>query len=94
MAQIGKRTEEKAKAAGRRRNYERKVVETGVQRFQPRGWANWVGTLMFGLLAIAMFVDAALAASDGRGADPIAAVAVAGLMGWMAILFARNREVF
>ena len=94
MAQIGKRTEDKSKGGGRRRNYERKVVETGLQRFQPKGWANWTGALMFGLIGVAMAVDAVFAASSGRGADPIAAAVVAMLMLWMAALFASNREAF
>jgi hypothetical protein len=94
MAQIGKRSEETGKSGGRRRNYEVKVVETGMQRYVPKGWANWLGLVMFGLIAVAMAVDAVVAASKGRGADPVAAVVVALLLGWMALSFARNREVF
>ncbi len=94
MAQIGKRTDEKPKSGGRRRNYERKIVETGIQRFRPKGWANWIGAGMFGLIGVAMAVDAVYAATNGRGADPVAAAVTAGLMGWMSVLFARNREVF
>lgn len=80
------------KASGRRRNYERKVVETGLQTFIPRGWANWVGVGMFGAITAAIIVGMLYSIIDGgHGGDPVAAAVTAALTGWMTILFARNR---
>jgi hypothetical protein len=79
------------KNAGRRRNYERKIVETGIQTFIPRGWANWVGTVMFGLITLVVFIEAIVAVGEGRRGDPVAAAVTAILLGWMTVLFARNR---
>lgn len=77
---------------GRRRNYERKVEEVGIQRWIPRGWANIAGTIMFGLLAIAVAVEAVLAIGRRSGAaDPLAAAIVTVLLAWMTVSFARNR---
>lgn len=76
---------------GRRRNYEAKVIETGVQRWIPRGWSNWTGMLMFAAVTVVVIVEFFAAIADKRGADPIAAAALAIMLGAITALFARNR---
>ena len=81
-----------AKPTGRRRNYEQKVVETGLQTFIPRGWANWVGVGMFGVITLAVLFEVVASITEGAQAgDALAAAVTAGLLLWMTILFARNR---
>jgi hypothetical protein len=80
------------KPSGRRRNYEPKIVETGLQTFIPRGWANWVGVAMFGAVTLAVLFEVVASLTEGaQGGDSVAAAVTAGLLAWMTVLFARNR---
>lgn len=82
----------KKKGSGRsRRNYETPAELTGWKRFQPTGWANWLGFVLFGIIFAALIVETAQATIEGRGADPIAALAMTAGFGWMVYLFATTR---
>jgi hypothetical protein len=73
---------------GRRRNYA--PAAKGPSKYLPTGWANWLGTILFGFVCAMCLVEAIVAASDGRGADPVAAAVLAALTGTMAFLFATS----
>lgn len=85
------RKKQPEKRGGRRRNYEAKVVETGIQTWIPRGWSNWTGTIMFAVITVLVVIEFFDALADGRGADPAAAALLAVMLGTIAALFARNR---
>jgi hypothetical protein len=80
-----------SRGSGRRANYAKPATEVGWRRFLPVGWANWLGFVMFAVIAIAMVVEVFSTAAEGKGADPFAAALMAGLTGWMTYLFATNR---
>lgn len=77
------------KKASRRRNYEPVVEETGLQKFTPTGWANWMGFVLFSILGVATAVETVIAATTRSDhTDWIVAGVMAVLCVWMAILFA------
>ena len=83
------------RAGGRRANYAPLAHTVGARRFFPFGWIMWVGWLMFGLLAVAMFVEiffaAAAATQDGYWGDVFGAVLMTVLFGWIFWLFGTSR---
>lgn len=81
----------KRKGGGRRANYAPAVDRVGTRRYLPVGWANWLGFVMFGLITIALVAETIRATIDQRGADPIAAGAMAIAFGTMTYLFATTR---
>lgn len=80
-----------ARTGGRRANYAPPPQAEGVRKYRPEGWANWLGTIMFSLIAIALVVEIITAVADGRGADPIAATILLAAFCWMIYLFATTR---
>lgn len=86
------RSTTRKKGSGRsRRNYTTPVERTGWKRFQPTGWANWLGLIIFGIIFVALVVETLQATFEGRGTDPIAAVVMTAAFGWMVYLFATTR---
>jgi hypothetical protein len=81
----------KKKKGGRRRNYEPAVELTGIRKMLPTGWGNWGGFLLFGLLAIALFVEFIFALGREGHSDWIAAIIMCGLFVWITVLFAITR---
>lgn len=81
----------KKKQGGRRRNYEPTVELTGIKKFLPTGWANWLGFGLFGLLGVAMLVEMVVAFDRNGHYDWIAALVLAGGFIWIAYLFAITR---
>jgi len=81
----------KKKKGGRRRNYEPTVQLTGIRKLLPSGWGNWGGFLLFGLLAVALFVEFLFAIGRSGKADWIAALVLCGLFVWITVLFAITR---
>lgn len=83
----------KAKTAGggRRANYAPAVDQVGARRYLPVGWANWIGFVMFGLIAVALAAETVRAVAEGRGADPIAAGAMTVAFAVMTYLFGTTR---
>lgn len=80
------------KKGGRRRNYEPTVEATGIKKFFPTGWANWVGTCLFGFLSIALFVEFIVALGRrSEHTDWIPAIILAFAFAWIAVLFAITR---
>ena len=84
-------TQERRKGRGRRANYAPDPKESGYRKYLPRGWANWLGFFLFGLIGIAIFADCIAAISQGRGADPIAAFLLGCAFVIVTYLFATNR---
>lgn len=80
----------KKKSGGRRRNYEPKVELTGIQRFLPTGWANWLGFAMFGALGLAFFIEGFVALSRPHY-DWVMSFIISVLCVWIAYLFAITR---
>ena len=83
---IGKST--KKKQGGRRRNYEPTVELTGIKKLLPTGWANWLGFSLFGICTVALLAEFVVALGRSGYADWIAALVLAGLFGWITVLFA------
>ncbi len=79
------------KTGGRRANYAPAVDQVGGRKYLPIGWANWMGFVMFGLITIALLAETIRATIDGRGTDPIAAVAMTAVFGTMTYLFGTTR---
>lgn len=79
------------KGAGRRANYAPSVDQVGARKYLPVGWANWLGFVLFGLIGIALAVEAVVGAVEGRGADPIAAAVMTVAFAVMTYLFATTR---
>jgi hypothetical protein len=89
---VAKAPARKKKGSGSsRRNYATPVEATGWRRFTPTGWANWLGLILFGIIFVALCVETVQATIEGRGADPVAALAVTIGFGWMVYLFATTR---
>lgn len=77
------------KKASRRRNYEPVVEETGLKKFTPTGWANWMGFILFGILGLVTAGETVSAASTrGDHTDWVVSGVLAVLCLWMAFLFA------
>jgi len=85
------RTRTKTKGGGRRANYAPAVDRVGARKYLPVGWANWLGFVMFGLIAVALFAEVIAATIQHRGADPIAAAIMMIAFGVMTYLFATTR---
>lgn len=81
----------KKKQGGRRRNYEPTVELTGIRKLLPTGWANWLGFVLFGLCAIALFVEFIVALGRSGHTDWVAALVLCGLFTWITVLFAITR---
>ena len=79
------------RAGGRRANYAPLAHTVGIRRFLPFGWIMWVGWIMFGLLALAMFSEIFFAISGSHFADSLGAVLMTGLFGWIFWLFGISR---
>ena len=86
-----KSKKKKSGGGGRRRNYEPKVEITGIHRFLPTGWANWLGFGLFGGLGIAFAIESAVATTRTGHTDWIAAIVVTVLCCWITYLFAITR---
>jgi hypothetical protein len=82
---------QRKRGGGRRANYAPAVDQVGIRRFLPVGWANWLGFVMFGLIAIALLAETLVAISETRGADPVAAAAMTAAFAVMAYLFGTTR---
>lgn len=82
---------QRKRAGGRRANYAPAVDQVGIRRLLPVGWANWLGFVMFGLIAIALLVETVVAISERRGADPVAAAAMTAVFAVMTYLFGTTR---
>ena len=80
----------KKKGGGRRRNYEPTVELTGVKKLLPTGWGNWLGFTLFGVCTVALVVEFFVALGRDHN-DWIAALVLAGLFGWITVLFAITR---
>jgi hypothetical protein len=85
------RGDKKKQTKGRRANYAPSPDQVGGRKYLPVGWSNWVGTILFGSLAIAVFIEIFVAISESRGADPVIATIMFCLLSWMTYLFATNR---
>jgi hypothetical protein len=81
----------KRKGGGRRANYAPAASEVGYGRFVPIGWANWLGFVLFGVITIALFVEAINATIEDRGNDNIAAAVMCVVFAVMTYLFATTR---
>ena len=81
----------KKKQGGRRRNYEPTVELTGFKKLFPTGWANWLGFGLFGICTLALVVEFVVALGRDGHTDWIAALVLAGLFGWITVLFAITR---
>ncbi len=90
-----KKNKKLRRAGGRRANYAPLAHTVGGRRFIPFGWIMWVGWVMFGVLAVAMFAEiffaAAAAMQDGFWGDVFGAVLMTGLFGWMFWAFGTAR---
>lgn len=82
---------DKKKKGGRRRNYEPTVELTGIKKLLPTGWANWLGFTLFGVCTVALLVEFVVALGRDGHTDWIAAIGLAGLFGWITVLFAITR---
>lgn len=85
------RNDKKKSTKGRRANYAPSPDQVGTRKYLPVGWSNWTGTILFGLLAIAVFVDLGASISEGQGADAFMAAVMFSLLSWMTYLFTTNR---
>jgi hypothetical protein len=81
----------KKKKGGRRRNYEPTVELTGIRKLLPTGWGNWLGFILFGVLALALFAEFIRALGRSGHTDWIAAGVLSGLFAWITALFAITR---
>ncbi len=82
----------KKTTGGRRRNYEPKVELTGIKKFLPTGWANWLGFSLFGGLGIAFLIEGFIAIGRlPKHLDMIPAFVLTVLCLWIAYLFAITR---
>lgn len=81
----------KGKAGSSRRNYSSAGERAGVSRYRPRGWANWLGFVLFGIIFVALAAETVAAILEGRGTDPIAAAVMTVAFGYMVYLFATTR---
>jgi hypothetical protein len=81
----------KSGGRGRRANYAPAAETVGTRKYLPVGWANWLGFVMFGLIAIALFCETIAATIQQRGADPIAAGIMTIVFIIMTYLFATTR---
>jgi hypothetical protein len=79
------------RAGGRRANYAPLAHTVGIRRFLPFGWIMWVGWIMFGLLALAMFSEIFFAIAGNHFTDSLGAVLMTGLFGWIFWLFGISR---
>lgn len=79
------------RAGGRRANYAPLAHTVGSRQYFPYGWAMWVGWVLFGLLAIAMFIEIFAAGADGAWTDVFGAILMGTLFSWMFWLFGISR---
>jgi len=86
-----KKNKKPKRAGGRRANYAPLAHTVGVRRFLPFGWIMWVGWIMFGLLAVAMFAEIFFAIAGSHFADSLGAALMTGLFGWIFWLFGISR---
>jgi hypothetical protein len=82
---------QRKRAGGRRANYAPAADQVGIRRLLPVGWANWLGFVMFGLIAIALLAETVVAISETRGADPVAAAVMTAAFAVMTYLFGTTR---
>ncbi len=64
---------------------------TGVKKLLPTGWGNWLGFILFGVLAVALFVEFIRALGRDGHTDWIAAAVLGVLFAWITTLFAITR---
>lgn len=88
---VARSKKRKGAGGGRRANYAPAVDQVGVRRYLPVGWANWVGFVMFGLIAVALAAETVRAAIETRGADPLAAGVMTAAFVVMTYLFGTTR---
>ncbi len=88
---VAKSSRNTKKSGGRRRNYEPTVELTGIKKLLPTGWANWLGFILFGVLAAALLVEFIRALNRDGHTDWIAAAVLCGLFTWITALFAITR---
>lgn len=86
-----KKNKKPRRAGGRRANYAPLAHTVGVRRYLPFGWIMWVGWIMFGGLALAMFSEIFFAAAGQHWADSLGAVLMTSLFAWMFWLFGISR---
>lgn len=77
-----------SKPAGRRRNYQSANERSALDGRLPRGWANWLGFVLFGVCAIAVLAWAVVYVGRGDMSDAIVAGGVGISLAYMTFLFA------
>ncbi|MEQ8834404.1 MAG: hypothetical protein RIB67_08145 [Miltoncostaeaceae bacterium] len=81
----------KNQAGGRRANYAPAATQSGNRKYLPVGWANWLGFVMFSIIAVALGAEAVAGVIEGRGADPAAAAVLFAGFAYMTYLFGTIR---
>ncbi len=79
------------RSGGRRANYAPLAHTVGTRQYLPFGWIMWLGWVMFGLLALLMFVEIVVSAATGQYTNSIGAVIMTSLAGWIFWLFGTSR---
>lgn len=73
---------------GRRRNYQSAAEQNALANKLPRGWANWLGFVLFGFCAVAVLAWAVVYAGRGDTSDAIVAAVVGAALAYVTYLFA------
>ena len=90
MALADRLTGRQRRRGGRRRNYEPSARTDGIYRLVPIGWENWIGSIMFGLISSALFIEFLFATQRGTN-DWIPAGLLCPLFLFISYMFATNR---
>jgi hypothetical protein len=87
-----KQQKQKAKrSAGRRRNYGPQPNEVGVRRLVPNYWANWLGTILFGVVGVSFLCWGVYYMTAAQISNGIVALGLAAALGYMVYLFGSTR---
>ncbi len=76
-----------AKSGGRRRNYQSADEKSAIANKLPRGWANWLGFVLFAFCAVAVIAYAVVYAVRADWADAAVALAVGLALVYFVYLF-------
>lgn len=85
---IGKNSKSSGKSGGRRRNYQSAAERNTMAAKLPRGWANWLGFVLFAFCGVAVLAYAVTYFTGGDVADGIVAAVVGVTMMYLVYLFA------